>query len=132
MKITQTTFLCLLLFVWLPVSNPGQTNEEKRAILRQLVADDKDAREAVQDAGGIYNSLDKLIIERADISGDGRPEFIVDAMFLCGASNCAIYIYQRTADGYRRLLDGSGTLHKVLSTKTNGYNDIRIEAHSSA
>jgi hypothetical protein len=71
--------------------------------------------------------------ELVDLNGDGKPEIIAQANGLgpCGGTgNCIFWIFERTADGLRPLLNTNDqtrvTFEKILIRpwSTNGYKDI--------
>lgn len=133
MKLSQISFLFLLLFLFVPFVTFAQDMSEKKAVLEQIVRDDTNVGEDVHSEGGIDNSLRRVSITRVDLNGDGQPELIVDLSYLgCGVSNCPFYIYRKSENKYDLLLEGSSTSHLVLKTKTNGYNDFLRQAHYSA
>ncbi len=133
MKPSQISFLFLLLFLFVPFVTFAQRMSEKKAILQQIIRDDSHAKEDVDDAGGINRSLEKVSITRVDLNKDGQSELIIDLMLGCGAVwNCPFYIYRKSEKRYDLLLSSGGRGHQTLKAKTNGYNDIRVESHSSA
>jgi hypothetical protein len=126
-------FLALLLIMFMSLIALAQSTSEKKVILQQIVRDDKDAKEFVDDAGGITSSLESVSITKVDLNKDGQSELVVDLMLGCGAvDNCPFYVYRKSGNNYNLLLSGSGNAYKILKTKTDGYNDIRSQAHSSA
>jgi hypothetical protein len=80
-------------------------------------------------------------VEFVDLNGDGKPEIIAQANGLgpCGGTgNCIFWIFERTADGLKPLLDTTArtqvTFEKILIRpwSTNGYRDIVLGSHSNA
>lgn len=66
-----------------------------------------------------------------DLNGDGQSEYEVSGNPGCaciGARRCAKWIYQRTPEGYRQILEmvqpdeGIG----VRKTRTDGYSDLEV------
>jgi hypothetical protein len=75
-----------------------------------------------------------LIAAPLELNGDRTPELYVHGInSMCGANNCAGWIYRRTAKGFERLLDlGSAQNVEVQSTVSHGYRDIIASGHFSA
>ncbi len=82
-------------------------------------------------------------VEKADLNSDGNPEFILQANDYeagCGATgNCAFWVLDKTAQGYRLLLDtrdkqGIGGAERITikDEQHKGYKDIVLAAHDSA
>jgi hypothetical protein len=82
-------------------------------------------------------------VELVDLNGDGTPEVITQAFGIksgCGATgNCPIWIFIKTANGYKLLLDtrdkdgiGGVELITVEESRTNGFSDLVLAAHDSA
>jgi hypothetical protein len=133
MKLSQISFLFLLLFLFVPFVTFAQNMSEKKAVLEQIVRDDADIKADVEQEGGVNSSLGIVSITKVDLNNDGRPELIVDLRGLgCGVSNCRVFIYRKSENRYGLLLEGSGTSHLVLKTKTNGYYDFLSQGHSSS
>lgn len=133
MKLSQISFLFLLLFLFVPFVTFAQNMSEKKAVLEQIVRDDSNVKEDVDQEGGVDSSLRRVSITKADLNNDGQPELIVDLSYIgCGVSNCPFYIYRKSENKYDLLLSGAGTSHLKLKTKTNGYNDFLSQGHSSS
>jgi hypothetical protein len=80
-------------------------------------------------------------VELVDLNGDGKPEIIAQANGLgpCGGTgNCIFWIFERTADGLKPLLNTTNrtqvTFEKILIRpwSTSGYKDIVLGSHSNA
>jgi hypothetical protein len=66
-----------------------------------------------------------------DLNRDGLSEYEVSGNPGCaciGARRCAKWIYQRTSEGYRQILDGvqPDEAISVRRTMTNGYADLEV------
>lgn len=106
-----------------------------QAIVQQLFKDDelKDALEYKHEYT-IEGLSKRLVAELIDLNGDGKLELSVHGINdICGAANCASWIYHKTTNGYQLLLDaGSIQNVKPQRTFTNGYRDIITSMHGSA
>jgi hypothetical protein len=65
----------------------------------------------------------------------GEPELWVHGLGIkvCGAANCATWVYQKAAGGYRLLLD-AGNVNRIELQRsyTKGYRDLMVVVHGSA
>jgi hypothetical protein len=80
-------------------------------------------------------TADNLVAIPIDLNGDGKPELIVHGIGgeICGAQNCAHWVYRQTPDGYQLLLDADVVQHiELQKTKSHGYYDLMTFEHSSA
>jgi hypothetical protein len=75
-----------------------------------------------------------LVAKPMDLNADGIPELEIHGInSICGANNCATWIYRRTGSGYERLLEaGSIQDLEVESAVSHGYRDIITSGHASA
>jgi len=74
-------------------------------------------------------------VKFTDLNGDGVPEVIAQpiGVDICGAANCPLLVFQRTATSYRVILEkGAVQTVTVQKTRTNGYLDIVVGTHGSA
>jgi len=69
-----------------------------------------------------------------DLNGDGILEVIAQPIGnICGAANCPLYVFQKTATNYRIILEkGAAQTVAVQGTRTNGYVDVVVGMHGSA
>jgi hypothetical protein len=73
-----------------------------------------------------------------DLNGDNTPEVIVQPVGLkagCGATgNCPFWIFQKTAHGYKSLLDleEGVQMFRVERTLNNSFHDVAVASHDSA
>jgi len=142
----KTPFLLLNLFLLATVvraqAQPhGEAKQEPSAELRstlfkQVMADFRELRECIaQEEGGARAAQENMSIETHDLNRDGVPEYEVQmsGACACGAVNCSIYIYRKTAQGFEAILDeASGLGIEVLKTSANGYSDLFVEARDTA
>ena len=88
------------------------------------------------EASGDSDCQDILQINQTvDLNGDGINEFVVrgNSSFLCGATgNCSMWIYKKSGNGYKKLLDTGGEYLTVKRSSTNGYKNIFVRDHESA
>lgn len=82
-----------------------------------------------------------LEVEKVDLNGDRRDEFIVwgrSAPELCGGTgNCAIWIFEKKNGGYKLLLQSvayndATKWFEAKRAKTNGYRNILLKSHFTA
>lgn len=97
---------------------------------------DKITRDAEKMKGGVASLF---CAEAVDLNRDGKQDLLihqadVEGAF-CTAQNCPVWVYVRTNDGFKMLLEATGGYInpiEALKTSTNGYRDIRTYEHSSA
>ncbi len=67
---------------------------------------------------------------------NGRTQIIVQGVGECQCSptgNCSFWVYEKSTDGYRRLLvTNMVQVFSVENTRSHGYRDIVTGAHGSA
>jgi len=109
------------------------------AIVLQLKKDDDSIEDLTEKQ--VRELAEETRVELVDLNGDGNPEIIAQANGLgpCGGTgNCIFWIFERTADGLKVLLDTDDrsqvTFEKILIRpwSTNGYRDIVLGSHSNA
>jgi hypothetical protein len=70
------------------------------------------------------------------LGANGRTQVIVQGFGECQCSptgNCSFWIYEKSKDGYRRLLETDMVqVFSVENTRSHGYRDIVTGAHGSA
>src|SRR6185436_2058866 len=69
------------------------------------------------------------------LNHDGIKEYEVQfsGACSCGAQNCTIYLYRANSEGFESILENaSGLGIELLRTSSNGYADLRINAHDTA
>ncbi len=74
------------------------------------------------------------INQTVDLNGDGINEFVVRGanFFLCGATgNCQMWIYKKSGNSYKKLLDTGGEILLVKKNLTSGYKNIFVRNHGS-
>lgn len=139
---TAVLLLNILLLPTVAQAQPhGESKQEPSAELRnqlfkQVLSDFRDLRECIeQEEGGVRTAHENMTVEARDLNHDGVPEYEVQlsGACACGAVNCSIYIYRKTAQGFETILDeASGLGVEVLKTSSNGYSDLRVEARDTA
>lgn len=139
---TPLVILLLVLVVISGQAQPhGQEKQEPTADIRsqlfkQVLADFRDLRECIEQAeGGVRAAQENMTVETHDLNRDGVPEYEVQmsGSCACGAVNCSIYIYRKTAQGFETILDDAAGLGvEVLKTSSNGYSDLLVEARDTA
>jgi hypothetical protein len=75
-------------------------------------------------------------IKMVDLNGDGVPEVIAQASdkASCGTTgNCMFWIFQKTAKGYKLILERDGIqTFTIQPTRTQGFSDLVLGMHGSA
>ena len=72
-------------------------------------------------------------IEKLDLNGDGSAEVLAQGEPGCSPTgNCPFWVFQRTRNRYKLILDGFGQTFTIQHARTNGYLDIVIAMHGSA
>ena len=126
--------IALFAFGFFLAQGAGSGQDVRTKLFKQILADDPDLRECLKDQSTAPTEAN-LTIEERDLNGDGIAEYEVQlsGMCACGAQNCTIYLYRRSGTAFQSILEGaSGLGLDVLTTASNGYRDLRIDAHDSA
>lgn len=145
MLLKVKTPVFILLFATVVVSAQAQPHGEAKQepsadvrsqLFKQVLADFRDLRECIeQEEGGVRAAQENMTTEARDLNRDGVPEYEVQlsGACACGAVNCSIYIYRKTAQGFETILDeASGLGVEVLKTSSNGFSDLLVEARDTA
>ena len=116
--------------LWLALPALG---EERVAVPKEIVAQLVEfGYELEVDAAGTASDLEAHPIE---LNRNGEPELRVHGLGpgICGAANCVTWVYQKTANGYRLLLE-SGCVNRIepQESYTKGYRDLMVVRHGSA
>jgi hypothetical protein len=111
----QRTSLIEAIFALLrPGKKIGDANSEKK--LMELVAN--------------------VRVKIVDLNGDGVPDVIAQAsddMFCSPTGNCTIWVFMRSNQGYRLILERNAVqTFAIRPTRTNGFNDLVLRQHGSA
>lgn len=120
----KTLFCCAAVLFCVSFSQ-AQSNQIKKQIVEQMIRN-----------GDIPKSCSKSIDFQLEyLDGDEQPEYVVSGNGSCcgGARRCNLWIYQKTAKGYRKISgdkEGFQGDIEVLKTKTNGYRNIRGSMYS--
>src|SRR2546423_3864847 len=114
-----------------PVIKPKPSIRCNNELLKQIsneLMNDKWFIETLADNNqNSFDCSENFKIEKIDLNGDGKPEFVVQGLTLnlCSAvGNCFSWIYRKTKNGYEKLLevdDVEGFNFK--RTVSNGYRD---------
>ena len=127
--------VCELAVVATPAPQKREASREVRSKLFKEVMTDTDLRSCIdQDEGGARAAEEGMTVEEVDLNRDGVPEYEVrlSSGCVCGAVNCAIYIYRQTPRGYELILDGaSGYGIDELKTSSRGYLDVLVTARNN-
>ena len=120
---------------------PSQTNDRSKVhrtievpkeIVLQL-SHDEDLKECFEERNG--GAAKNLRAEFIELNHDSTAELQVHGIgsCICGANNCANWVYRKTGDGYQLILDAGSINHiEVKKTLTNGYRDLVTAVHQSA
>ena len=106
--------------------------EVPKEIVRQLLSGDEGLRKYVRVRPD--GTAENLVAVPLELNGDGEPELEVHGTGdICGAQNCAAWVFRKTARGYEMLLDADSVQTvKPQKTSTRGYRDIITSMHGSA
>lgn len=110
----------------------GQTRTRLNAPKELLDVLDKDDRDCVVTNGGLNESVQ---VQSIQLAVDHGRQILVrgSGLCLCGAQNCAFWIYRKTGNRYELLLQGTGsTKVRAGAHKAKGYRDVLSESHASA
>jgi hypothetical protein len=91
---------------------------------------DQEDRDCVEQSG-----LDKSVVVTPIQLSKNRSQILVkgSGLCLCGAQNCAFWIYQKTGRNYELILKGTGsTKVEAARAAANGYRNVVSESHASA
>lgn len=103
-------------------------NEIAAAIAARLRLDDDTSSDRQ-----LYNAALDTRVKFIDLNHDGVPEVVAQPLADCSPTgNCSIWVFQKQNHGYRMLLNGFGQTFTIQKSRTNGYDDVVLAAHSSA
>jgi hypothetical protein len=72
-------------------------------------------------------------VKLIDLDNDGMPEVIAEAADSCNdLGNCHIWIFKKSGQEYKLILDSIGQTFTVQATSTNGVKDIVVAMRESA
>jgi hypothetical protein len=110
--------------------------EIRSKLFKHILTDYPELADCIkQEEGGVAAAEKEMIAEEVDLNGDGIKEYEVElpGRCNCGAQNCTLYLYRRSGQGFESILEGAAGLGvEFLKTSTNGYRDLRINAHDTA
>ena len=139
LKITELLILTLLLIGFSAFINPfvlAQQSKEihaPKAVVKQLLKNEELAWQIKLDADG--NAVN-LVAAKLNLKQNTKSEFLAVRGInseICGANNCVAWIYKKTQNKYRLLLDaGAISGFEVQKSVTKGYRDVIARGHSSA
>jgi thiol-disulfide isomerase/thioredoxin len=121
----------LVLISFLATTALGQRRPRLKPPAALLEVIDPDDRSCVEETG-----LNKSVTVRPiRLAGDKSRQLLIrgSGFCLCGAQNCAFWIYRKTGRKYELLLTGAGsTKVKAGGQTAKGYRDVISESHASA
>lgn len=123
---------CLATILFCVSFAQAQSNQVKKQLIEQMINNGDITRSCVKEQGG---ALKAVTFQLVHFNNDKQLEYVVSGDGSCcvGARRCATWIYQKTADGYRKIYggnDGDQADLEFLKTKTNGYRNIRSTVYS--
>ncbi len=84
----------------------------------------------------IFDCSKNFRVEKIDLNGDRKPEFVVQGLdkYLCSPTgNCYFWVYRKTENAYKQILEASGVQqYNFKRTLNNGYLDLMTFMHGSA
>jgi hypothetical protein len=110
----------------------GQTRSRLNAPKELLDVLDPDDRNCVVTNGGLSKSVS---VQPIQLAADRSRQILVrgSGLCLCGAQNCAFWIYRKIGGKYELLLKGTGSTKVRAGQKSaKGYRDVISESHASA
>ena len=136
----RPAMLCVVCTAFILQANPITAQHRRKAevpkeIVQQLMKDEdiKDFLE-YKNEYTISGLAKYLVGESIDLNRDRKPEIVVHGIEdICGANNCAYWVYRKTANGYQLILDAGSINHiELKNTFTNSYRDLVTAMHGSA
>jgi hypothetical protein len=143
---------CLVYGQETPKANPTSSTLPKKSnaagaineLRKQLLQDDESVRDCLRESyGGNESKLfQRFEFRTVDLNGDRLPEYIEanddsgsgtgqDGCFGDWRGNNDIWVYGKTADGYKQLLEGLFSVSiQPLKTITNGYRNLKDAGHN--
>ena len=111
------------------VAQGGYQKKLPNNLVQQLIADINSNENNFRLSGEELKVLHKeLKFNMHDLNADGVLEYFlyIDHRDWCGAgANCSYWVYQKTANGYKLLVEDK--VLRVKETVTNGYRDLSSE-----
>lgn len=110
----------------------AQSNQVKKQLVELMISNGDITRSCVKEQGGALKAIN---VQLEYLDNDKQPEYVVSGDGSCcgGARRCNLWIYQKTANGYRKIYgdrEGDQADIEVLKTKTKGYRNIRSTSYS--
>jgi hypothetical protein len=115
------------------------TAEERAALVDGLA---EQLRASIGTKSNLRALALKTRVKLVDLNGDGRPEVIAQPVGdeVCGATgNCFFWVFEKTASGYRLLLDAKDgdpkpgiQVFTIQPTRSQGFSDLVLGTHDSA
>ncbi|CAN5655729.1 hypothetical protein BH20ACI4_BH20ACI4_03370 [soil metagenome] len=97
---------------------------------------DKEFKESEETISEEADCTNRLEIQKVDLNGDGRKEFIVWGRYnFCGGTgNCLLWIYEKKKGKFNQLLQssayyGESKWFNILKAKTNGFTNLLLKGH---
>jgi len=131
-KEMKRTLFCIVLVLSFLSFAQTQSNQVKKQLVELMINNGDITRACVQAQGGTLKAIN---VRLEYLNNDKQPEYVVSGDGSCciGARRCSTSIYQKTANGYRKIYggtDGDQADIEVLRTRTNGYRNIRSTLYS--
>jgi hypothetical protein len=128
----RKTLLCLVVVLFCVSFALAQSSQIKKQLVEQMISNGDIRKSCVKEQGGVLKAVN---IQLEYLDNDKQPEYVVSGDGSCcvGARRCANWIYQKTANGYRKIYggaDGDQADLEFLKTKTKGYRNIRSTTYS--
>lgn len=97
-----------------------------RELFEQMVREKQIEHGCLKEVSGKLEEL--FYLNTIDLNRDGKPELeLTGKGCTCdGGKRCAIWIYEKTVTGYRRIFSPYGAIEEIVpeNTYTNGYRDL--------
>jgi len=114
--------------------------DKRLAPLWNELKKDKMFRDSVDYSDVDANCAEMLELQKTDLNGDGRKEFVLwgSNLELCGGTgNCQIWIYEKKKGRYKLLLQSvayndAAKWFEPKKAESNGYRNILLKTHSTA
>ena len=126
MRTMRKILLCFAAgLFYLPLAQ-AQSDEVKKQLVEQMIKDGDTSTSCVREEGGALQFLDVSLLH---LNNDKQPEYLVTGKGCgcVGSIRCASSIYQKTAQGYKKIYRGEANEEiEVLKTRTRGYRNLRV------
>ena len=81
-----------------------------------------------REKGEESNEAEWFAASEIDLNGDRRMDLIVKAKDAClfGANQAPFWVFQKAADGYRKILSASGLRLEIMPARLNSFRRIKV------